>query len=117
VEENPMVFERSGPASRFIDAVRRLGEETAALVESSVDQAEQELSLVVDMVHDTVVAAAAEAEPELVAAQALGRKLGYACIGLVSLVEEELERRLSDIPAAEAVRQAYAPQPRRSRGV
>ena len=112
-----MGLERNDSASRFVEALRRLGEETASLVDSSVAQAQHELGDAAEALRDTVTAAIEEAGPELAAAGALGRKLGYACIGLASLVEEELERRLSDLPIAEAFRQAYSPEGRRARGV
>jgi hypothetical protein len=112
-----MGVERNDSALRFVEALRRLGEETASLADSSVEQAQHELGDAAEVLRDTVTAAIEEAGPELAAAAALGRKLGYACIGLASLVEEELERRLSDLPIAEAFRQAYSPERRRGRGV
>jgi hypothetical protein len=99
------------------EALRRLGEDMATLIDATVERAQQEVVDIVEVMRATVTAAAAEAAPDVAATRAFATKLGYACVGLGALLEEEIARRLSDLPVAGAVRNASASNRRRGRGV
>ncbi|HEY6378675.1 MAG TPA: hypothetical protein VI316_05800 [Candidatus Dormibacteraeota bacterium] len=112
-----MAFADGSATPPLLETLRRLGEDTATLVEATVEQAQQEFGDIVEVMRATVTTAAAEAAPDVAATRAFAAKLGYACIGLAAMLEEEIARRLSDLPAAGAVRNAHASSQRSGRGV